>query len=142
MSPRNAPDYVVDDRGHHTPCWIWQGVTNQQGYGIRRIPGWRPPGAQEKEAAHRYAYRLYRGKIPEGLVIDHLCRVRSCVNPWHLEPVTPATNTRRGRAAKLTSRDVDAIRASNEPLRVLAERHGVSMAQVSRVRNGRQWVAA
>lgn len=46
--------------------------------------------------AHRFAYELIRGKIPEGLDIDHLCRNRQCVNPEHMEPVTPRENTIRG----------------------------------------------
>jgi hypothetical protein len=49
--------------------------------------------------AHRVAYELYVGPIPEGLTIDHLCRVRTCVNPLHLEPVTLAENIKRGFVA-------------------------------------------
>lgn len=47
-------------------------------------------------AAHRLAYEELRGPIPSGLELDHKCRVRGCVNPWHLEPVTTAENIRRG----------------------------------------------
>jgi hypothetical protein len=76
-------------------CWAWGGAHfKQTGYccfSIKRADGkWRPT------VAHRVAYELYIAEIPPGLVIDHLCRNRSCVNPWHMEPVTFAENVRRG----------------------------------------------
>lgn len=72
-------------------CWIWTGATMPNGYGVsqsRRRAGSR--------LAHRIAYERGRGPIPAGLTIDHLCRVRSCVNPVHLEAVTARTNNLRG----------------------------------------------
>lgn len=68
-------------------CWLWQGAKDSGGYGQIRA------GRQEK--AHRLAYQWLVGAIPEGLQLDHLCRVRNCVNPDHLEPVTPRENTMR-----------------------------------------------
>mgnify|MGYP002335908730 CR=1 FL=1 len=71
-------------------CWIWMGTVKEHGYGVI--------GENYKNIrAHRLAYEKYRGPIPKGLVLDHLCRVPSCVNPWHLEPVTDAENFARGR---------------------------------------------
>jgi hypothetical protein len=70
-------------------CWLWTGYLNHQGYGTL----W---DGEMVAGAHRVAYRLEVGAIPEDLVLDHLCRVRNCVNPAHLEPVTSAENTRRG----------------------------------------------
>lgn len=70
-------------------CWLWTGATDQRGYG--RFS----PGRTEKYLAHRWSYEYHRAEIPDGLQIDHLCRVKSCVNPWHLEPVTAAENMRR-----------------------------------------------
>lgn len=73
-------------------CWLWQGYTNKKGYGsvrrrhIRAMP----------IPVHRYAYEQLVGKIPEGLYLDHLCRIPSCVNPEHLEPVTNKENVLRG----------------------------------------------
>lgn len=48
------------------------------------------------KSAHREAYKAFKGEIPDGLELDHLCRVRNCVNPDHLEPVTRLENARRG----------------------------------------------
>lgn len=73
-------------------CMLWTACVNQFGYGLfRRATG-------QMIAAHRRAYEFERGPIPDGLVIDHLCRVRSCVNPAHLEVVTQRENMSRGIA--------------------------------------------
>ena len=72
----------------NTGCWLWIGFLNPSGYGILNLRG-RPT------RAHRLSYEVHRGPIPPGLQLDHLCRVRCCVNPDHLEPVTNAENARR-----------------------------------------------
>lgn len=74
-------------------CTVWIGATNNRGYGVVIVDG-------EKQLAHRVAYEAEHGPIPEGLVLDHLCRVRNCVRVDHLEPVTTAENNRRGRSAR------------------------------------------
>lgn len=71
-----------------TNCWIWIGAAIPLGYG--RF-SWKPCGGY----AHRAAYMLFKGKIPSGKELDHLCRVPSCVNPDHLEAVTHKVNTYR-----------------------------------------------
>ena len=76
----------------NTGCWLWDGACTYNGYG--RI------GAGGKHGrtlgAHRVAWELYNGPIPQGLQIDHLCRTRFCVNPRHLELVTNSQNIQRG----------------------------------------------
>jgi hypothetical protein len=69
-------------------CWLWLGSKSEHGYGYSGLFGLK--------WAHRVAYRLCVGPIPEGLELDHLCRVPSCVNPEHLEPVTHRENVLRG----------------------------------------------
>ena len=73
-------------------CWLWIGAIGRGGYGELRTG--RRGMLQAK--AHRVAYELYKGPIPNGLQLDHLCRIPSCVNPYHLEAVTLAENIRRG----------------------------------------------
>lgn len=72
-------------------CWFWVGFVNPDGYGSFHWNGKSRP-------AHRAVYELLRGAIEPGLAIDHLCRVRSCVNPDHLEPVTRRENVLRGES--------------------------------------------
>jgi len=79
----------VDASGGEDSCWLWIGYIDSKGYG--GLGGRR---------AHRIAYELLVGPIPHGLQLDHLCRVTSCINPRHLEPVTNAENARRARAAR------------------------------------------
>lgn len=72
-------------------CWLWTAVLINSGYGRFTWKG-------KEHLAHRVAYEIMRGPIPEGLTIDHLCRVRKCINPFHMEPVTKRENTLRGKA--------------------------------------------
>lgn len=78
------------DMDEETGCWLWLGRGVWGGYGKFDLNG-------TECYAHRWSYEHVVGPIPEGLFIDHLCRVRHCVNPEHLEPVTLIENIRRGR---------------------------------------------
>lgn len=76
-------------------CWLWTAAKNSSGYGT--FSGDRQPdGTKPRLYAHRWAYETLRGPIPDGLHLDHLCRVRNCVRPDHLEPVTNRVNILRG----------------------------------------------
>lgn len=72
-------------------CWIFMGSLNHGGYGQIGVGG-----KKKMMLAHRASYLAYRGDVPQGLELDHLCRVRSCCNPDHLEAVTSQENSRRG----------------------------------------------
>lgn len=125
--------YIVDAE---TGCWVWQRLQTD-GYGSMGIPGKR------SAPAHRVHYERLHGPVPEGLVLDHLCRNRACVNPDHLEVVTQAENVRRGRGCKLNLEKAEQIRRASEtmPQKEVAERFGVDAAMVSRIVHGKQWVA-
>jgi HNH endonuclease len=73
-----------------TGCWLWGAGENKNGYGR-----WQPVRGRQ-EFVHRAVVRIFRGPIPRGMHVDHLCRVRSCCNPDHLEVVTARENCHRG----------------------------------------------
>ena len=80
---------AVEDRGYTTPCWISNRVAQPNGYTKMACLG-------KVALTHRVAYRAFTGPIPDGLVIDHLCRQRACCNPDHLDAVTNQVNLLRG----------------------------------------------
>lgn len=88
-------------------CWEWIGGRLSSGYGYFAIDHYN-------YMAHRVAYELLVAPIPAGLVIDHLCRNRSCVNPLHMEPVTDRENVLRGNALSNTNRAKTHCKAGHE----------------------------
>ena len=74
-------------------CWLWVGTVNDRGYGTF----WN---GKKTYRAHRFSYEMHIGPIKEGLEIDHLCRIKTCVNPDHLEAVTHRENVLRGNAGQ------------------------------------------
>lgn len=129
---RHRHRYVEVDTGYRTPCWVWRLCKTRSGYA-------RVASGIGSVLAHRVLYVERNGPIPEGLCLDHLCRIRACVNPDHLEPVTVVENIRRGSVAKLSKEDVLAIRQAHGPNGDLARVYGVSPSHISRVRAGHCW---
>lgn len=76
-------------------CWLWTGYLHRNGYATLK---WDK--GKSSCMAHRASYMAFKGEIPEGLVLDHKCKTRSCVNPDHLEPVTYSENNRRSPRLK------------------------------------------
>lgn len=133
-------------------CWLWTGYLDRQGYGRVGRKGRNPMGA------HRYAWELTNGPIPEGKVIRHSCDNPPCVNPVHLQLGTQRDNIadrqRRGRhrpgrfpgeahhSHKLTNADVLACRAAydaGEKVSVLARRYGLNHKSMYQVVTRRTW---
>lgn len=102
------PLYVRDPMGRFwekvikapSGCWRWVGHLHPSGYG--RVSSGRDPDEPAVMYAHRFAYKKLVGPIPSGLVLDHLCRHKACVNPLHLQPVTNGVNIRRGSRVRVT----------------------------------------
>lgn len=94
MIPERVKDrfWARVETGAPDECWLWKMSTTKAGYG--QI-GWHD-GKTVTALAHRVAYELSVGPIPEGLVLDHLCRTPRCCNPAHLEAVTQRENIMRG----------------------------------------------
>lgn len=110
---RATPRLSIEDRirrlsqlDPETGCWSWLGYLNHNGYGRLNVGG-------KQLRAHRASYETFVGPIPDGLVIDHLCRNRACVNPEHLEPVTMQVNTERGIGGAIGRFQADKTECAN-----------------------------
>lgn len=87
MNEHTIANYI--EQVTESGCWIWKGAVKKDGYGYVRWEG-------KVRLAHRVLYEYMRSTIPVDLTLDHLCRVRCCVNPSHLEIVTLRENILRG----------------------------------------------
>lgn len=118
-----------------TGCWIWQGSISC-GYGKLSYNGKSP------EWAHRAYYHYVYGDIPGGQDLHHTCRNRICVNPDHLELLTPRAHGREAEAAKLNLVQVNEIRrrlAAGEGNTRLANEFGVTRQTIGDIKFGRTW---
>ncbi len=125
-----ADRYVVDEHG----CWVWQGYRVKNGYGQLTYK-------RTRWLAHRLSYCLCHGELPEDdLQIHHRCANRACLNPDHLEAVTPIEN-RRAAPTKLDPEKVRQIRDLGDrlPQGQIAARFGVDRTMVGQVLRGKAW---
>lgn len=132
---RAAAPLLVAENG----CWLWQGKRDKAGYGRLRRDG-------RDWLAHRWSYEFFVAPIGS-LVLDHLCREPSCVNPAHLEPVSDAVNVRRGLGTKIGARSVAEIRvlyaswtgSQRGFARAVATHFGVAESTVRNLVGGFTW---
>jgi hypothetical protein len=121
--------------GH--PCWRWTDSVKGLGYGWLRI------GNPSKALlAHRLMYEQYRGPIPEGLSLDHLCRNKWCVNPDHLEAVTHRTNVLRGVGPTAINARMTHCRNGHEftpETIVIDKKYGYKKCRICRDRRRREY---
>jgi hypothetical protein len=132
-------------------CWEWPGCKTEFGHGLMGR-------AYKVERTHRLSWEDVNGPIPEGLVICHKCDNPACIRPDHLFIGTHAINSADMRAknrgvnppalpgaqnpaAKLTGRQVSAIKRSNGPQRIIASKYGISKSQVGRIKQGLSWAS-
>jgi hypothetical protein len=90
LEDRIKANIKIDSNG----CWNWQLSKERGGYGKIKV-------AYKSKLAHRVSYEVFVGEIPNGLQLDHICKVRACVNPAHLEPVTAKENLHRSSLKEL-----------------------------------------
>lgn len=105
--------YKINNNG----CWIWTGARRGTYGVVSRTP------------AHHLLYEFHKGKIPDNLQLDHLCRVHLCVNPDHLEAVSSGENTRRGNLFRLGRETLEAM-SKELDLDIIAAISGVSSSYV------------
>lgn len=136
------PPYEIKDMGYITPCFLWLGGLGNKGYGLINIPN---PDWKHKKMmqAHRYFYEKNVGEISYGLVLDHLCNIKRCVNWDHCEPKTNAKNIQRGTQAKVTIGQVREIRrlyVSEIPnIEKLGKLYNISQATVWQIVSNKTW---
>jgi hypothetical protein len=132
---RKPIEYIKQDCGYTTPCWVWQKSILAVGYGCVRINA-------KTKYAHRVYYERLVGPIPDGLELDHLCRNRACVNPEHLEAVSHRVNARRGARTKLRFDEVVEIKRrlrDGVVQRLVAVEFSISKGAIADISAGRTW---
>jgi len=128
-------EYLVKNTGYKTPCWIWQRSIRPNGYA-------QMPHAGTITYAHIVFYERKFGQVYEGKMLDHLCRVRKCVNPDHLEPVTNQVNSQRGAKTKLNPEiviEMRKLRASGLSCMKISRQMKIPCSTVFYVSSGYTW---
>jgi hypothetical protein len=134
---QSGPEYLIEDRGYNTPCWVWQRHINEGGYGMMRDE----LNGGKLRSAHKTYYERANGPVPNGLEIDHLCRVRCCVNPDHLEAVLHLVNMDRGISCTITTEqitDTKRLLAKGVLQIPTAKTIGISQSAVSDIKLGKK----
>lgn len=118
-------------------CWLWPGWKNEAGYGMVH-------GAERDHMVHRVVFEHFVGPVPEGLVLDHLCRVKGCVNYSHVEPVAQRTNVLRGEGLPAENAVKDACKHGHEftPENTRVRKDGSRLCRACEARRQRERRAA
>lgn len=128
MKPFNHR-YKIDPK---TGCWNWTDYVRASGYATFTI--WFSEFHSKTYYAHIFSYNKYKGEVPKGKVLDHLCRNRRCINPEHLEPVTRKENNRRGLNMKydISTRikAQELYKTGNYTLKTLGKLLGISKSAI------------
>lgn len=137
--PPDVPQYIEEFKSKNplvvTACWIWQWAKSN-GYGVLA-------NKEGSRLAHVIMYEKHRGPVPEGLDLDHLCKVPACVNPYHLEAVTHRVNMERGKNSKLSHEKAEEIRvrkSRGESTKSLAVFYGVDTSTILGVCRFDTWI--
>lgn len=145
---REVTKKLLDSRSEKvlSGCWLWMKPLDRDGYGRVCVDG-------KNQRVHRVSYRLYKGDIPNGMIVCHECDTPACINPEHLFLGTHLDNVRdkitKGRDvdqkgtnnphSKLTEADVIVIRQSSKLQRELAKEHGVVRSTISAIISRKTW---
>jgi hypothetical protein len=116
-------------------CWLWSGATSK-GYGVIG------DGKYKVRATHRVVWEALVGPIPDGMELDHLCRVRNCCNPDHLEPVPPVENQRRGLVNQYKRRSHCSLGHEYTPENTYTSPTGTRYCRICKRRRNREDKAA
>jgi len=139
QSQNPSPDFERRDCGYLTQCWVWLKCVDKGGYGRLSTPD------KHRRATHVYFEHFRKITVPSNMHLDHLCRVHPCVNPDHLEIVTPAENVHRGDSTQFDQDDVVrmiALRKSGAMYKNIATLFGTSERYVKRICYGERWVGS
>ncbi len=113
---------------------MWPFSLNKEGYGQITIN-------KRYYNAHKWMYEQLIGNVPHKTELDHLCKNKQCVNPFHLEPVSHAINCRRGKNSKLSEKDIIQIKkmSATKTHQIIADKFNVSRQSISLILSGKRW---